>query len=552
MTTVAELIRKYVYSASGRSINARMNEVHLRNNGYSSPVDEMLKATSEFSDMSFTERLRMFVFDKIRHNVCNTCGVELRIWDSDDWKRFCSKKCAQSHPDTKAKVASGQKSIDWDVAIEKRKQSMLERHGVEYYSQTESAKQAFVERTKIAWATSEQKQARLTTRKQTNIERYGYEHNLSIVGARESAVIKSSETKRKHSQERKIDIADKYRKSVCNSLAFDVITSKKAMTVLYDVDKLSIIQISNEFDVHRDAIERALIRFNIQIDNVREQSSLRSHKETSLFMWIQSICPSAVQSSRHGRKQMDILVPEKRLIIEFNGVYWHSDAKLKTHRYHQMKHDYFVCAGYRYVQIWEDDWDRRTDTVKMFLTNLIGANCNRIGARRTTVVSLNTTEYKTFMETHHMQGESNASIRYGLMFDSKVVAAIGFIKDNDGYNLVRYANTNVTGAFSKLLTTFNRNYSPKWVKTFGDLEIVDQFDNVYLQNGFVEQYKLSPDYRYFNRLTHKREHKFAWRKSKFKRIGYDVDNYTEHELSKQHGLLRCWDSGKVCYIKHYS
>ncbi len=53
--------------------------------------------------------------------------------------------------------------------------------------------------------------------------------------------------------------------------------------------------------------------------------------------------------------EVDILIPDIKLAIEFNGLYWHS-VKIKPTGYHLMKTNLCNQAGYRLIHIWEDDW----------------------------------------------------------------------------------------------------------------------------------------------------------------------------------------------------
>lgn len=514
----------------------------------------MLSLTSEFEYLSFTERLRMFMFDKIYVAHCKTCDTEIREWKKDGWKTFCSKKCAQNDPDVKARMLSGQANTDWKGVVAKREATMIEKYGYTAHSQTTQAKIEFAERTKLAWVDPKSKSKRIKRRIETNIEKYGVEHTSQRSEQRIIAGQSISKTKSQRTAEQKEITADLYRKAVCNDVAYAAITSVDTMRDLHVTQQLSIWQISYRLGVHVDAVVNALNRFNIPIDHTLTRS-LASAKETELFNFVKSISPDAVQGKRFNRKQMDIYVPSKNLVIEFNGVYWHSELKVKNY-YHRLKHDFFVANGFRYVQIWENDFDHKRDVVEKFITNLLNKN-KRVGARHTTLKELTQNEFDQFMNDNHMQGSVLCKYRIGLVIDNQVVSAIGFkdipsnvkrIAAGKGVELIRFANTNITGAFTKLLYYFEKTYPVDYITSFGNLEIVDQHSNVYLKNGFIEAYRIGPDYSYYNYRTHRREHKFGWRKDAFKKLGYDVSQ-TEHTLALKHKLLRCYDSGKIQYLK---
>ena len=62
--------------------------------------------------------------------------------------------------------------------------------------------------------------------------------------------------------------------------------------------------------------------------------------------------------------ELDIVIPSKKLSIEFNGKYWHSNekilertnGKMNAQEYHQMKTDMCNEKGYKLLHIFEEDW----------------------------------------------------------------------------------------------------------------------------------------------------------------------------------------------------
>lgn len=542
---------EYVYTDNGRAINARMNEAHLRANGYSQVVDQLLEATAEFADMTFTERLRMFVFDKIYVNHCKTCGTELRVWKKDNWKTFCSMSCTQNDPDVKARMLAGQSNVDWNEKIAKREATMQEKYGYTTHSQSEQAKQAFVTRTKEAWSNSEKKSQRLEKRVQTNLEKYGVEHTSQRSEQRVVSGQAISKAYKEKSDTQKSMLIDEYRKSRLNPNAYDVLTNRELFEDLYVVKKMSVASIARHLNCSGESVVYSIHDHGFLYEPSRH--SVASDIELELYSFVKSIHSGAISTYRDG-KHLDILIPDLNLGFEFNGVYWHSEAR-KDRYYHADKVQYFYDRDIRYVQVWEDDWLNKRDVVEKFIRNLLGQN-ERIGARKTSIVQLSQSEFNTFMCENHMQGTTSAGTRLGLVHQDQIVAAMGF-KDvasnvssvGKTAELVRFANINVTGAFTKLLKHFERTYDYDYIKSFADLEIVDMRSNVYSKHGFVVEDIISPDYRYYNYRTGIREHKFGYRKSTFQKLGFDITDKTERELAIEYGLLRCYDSGKIKYTK---
>lgn len=285
-----------------------------------------------------------------------------------------------------------------------------------------------------------------------------------------------------------------------------------------------------------------------------------SRGEIELFELIQGLKPDATQGTRgllpNRNSEIDVYIPSMNLGFEFNGCFTHC-IKRKPKNYHKDKTDNFRDIGIRLIHIWEDDWDQNRDVVKTFITNLLSKK-DMIGARECEYRELTKDEYRIFMESNHMQGANDCSYKVGLVKNGIIVAAMGFKKiaanveaigNGTGYDLVRFANTNVTGAFTKLLKNFCDSNDVGYLVSFADLDIVDRDNNVYTKNGFEEVYKIDPDYRYYDPRTKKREHKFNYRKSFFESVGLTIDGKTEWELADEYKLLRCYDSGKIKYLK---
>lgn len=68
--------------------------------------------------------------------------------------------------------------------------------------------------------------------------------------------------------------------------------------------------------------------------------------------------------------ELDVVIPEINLAIEFNGIYWHSIEKNYSVGYHLNKTQLCESNGYRLIHIWEDDWKRDTNLIKSNLISI--------------------------------------------------------------------------------------------------------------------------------------------------------------------------------------
>lgn len=99
-----------------------------------------------------------------------------------------------------------------------------------------------------------------------------------------------------------------------------------------------------------------------------------SNGEQDLYNYISSIYHGEI--SRSNRKlispfEIDMVIPELKLCIEFNGDYWHSNKIINDKNYHLNKLNMCLLNGYRLIQIRENDWKYHKDEIKIKIFNVI-------------------------------------------------------------------------------------------------------------------------------------------------------------------------------------
>lgn len=247
-------------------------------------------------------------------------------------------------------------------------------------------------------------------------------------------------------------------------------------------------------------------------------------------------------------KESDILIEKNKIIIEFNGIYWHSEKCGKYKNYHYDKWKTAKDKGYQMITVWEDDWNLKKEIVKAMLSHKLNKNNNSIGARSCYVSQITKEEAYAFTEENHIQGFTPGSYYLSLRKknDHDVVSVMILKKQGEDLVLSRYSTKIlVHGGQSKILSWIKNNYDFKNIITFSDNETSN--GNMYEKTGWKKVVDIDPDYKYV--YLSKRYHKFNFRKSRFESKGLFYDpNMTENELAKQNNLTRVWDCGKVKYI----
>lgn len=103
--------------------------------------------------------------------------------------------------------------------------------------------------------------------------------------------------------------------------------------------------------------------------------------------------------------ELDMYIPDKNLAIEFNGVYWHTEAQGKDKSYHYNKWKMCKDAGIDLVTVWEDSWRDNREVVETMLRSKLGVY--DVNACDLTVVDVKTfREANDFFSVYHLYGSN--------------------------------------------------------------------------------------------------------------------------------------------------
>jgi hypothetical protein len=192
--------------------------------------------------------------------------------------------------------------------------------------------------------------------------------------------------------------------------------------------------------------------------------------------------------------ELDLYYPEKKIAIEFNGIYWHSEMH-KPYNYHFNKFKLCKEAGIRLISIFEQDWKFKCDDVKNILDEAF-LDLKSIYARKCKIRSLSRKEKSSFINEYHFYGDScQGTISYGLFYEDSLVSVMTFgklrgqnsLRNNEGcYELVRYVTKRglvIVGGASKLIKHFISDYSPNYILCYSDNDFFT--GNIYGSLGFT-------------------------------------------------------------------
>lgn len=302
---------------------------------------------------------------------------------------------------------------------------------------------------------------------------------------------------------------------------------------------------------------------------------------------VQALVPgSPVLSDDHtvlpSGKELDIVVPDHHLAIEFNDIFSHSEqavferhAKPRPHSYHASKTREASSQGYQLVHVWEDDWLHRREIVLRALAHRLHAvdrlldvlpdinplACQRLYARNLTVKLVHGGVARRFWQDNHLQGPVHCTLNVGLYDQDGVLRALlGIGRKNHGsrvslpdgtWDIQRYATLGViVGGFTKLLAHAETLVPVDTWTSWSDNDISD--GGMYRAAGFTVDKRQAPSYSYVGRKTKwERVHRSTYTKQRFINdpdLTYQ-SGQTEHEAALTNKLYRIYDAGKTRWVK---
>ena len=246
--------------------------------------------------------------------------------------------------------------------------------------------------------------------------------------------------------------------------------------------------------------------------------------------------------------EIDIVLPELKIAIEYCGLYWHSN-KFKDSTYHLKKLEACNKAGYRLITIFEDEWAHHETIVKHKLLCILNAPTGlRTYARKCKIDTITSNDvYTKFLNNNHVQGEVNASVKLGLYHEGILVAVMGLRNTcNSVYDLNSFASSyNVVGGFSKLLSYFKRNYDWSEIYTFADRRWSE--GDLYLKTGFEHVHNTQPNYFYIKKDIRESRHKYMKHKLKTLLSSFD-SSLSETQNMENAGINRIYDCGNMKFV----
>ena len=274
----------------------------------------------------------------------------------------------------------------------------------------------------------------------------------------------------------------------------------------------------------------------------------KSSYEYNLVDWLKTVYTGEIIHSyqlKNSRKSIDVYIPEKRLGIEINGIYWHSDDKFR----HKEKLDLCSEENIDLVQFTDLELDTKYEITKSMLRNKLGIS-EKFYARKTEIHPITSNEYRNFCEENHIKGSCPATIKIGGFHKEDLLYVISLSKSrftkDQSYEIIRFCskiNTSIIGGFSKMISyVFESFLEINKIISYVDLHHGN--GHSYHRIGFTEESTSEPNYFYW-KGTDKLYSRNVFQKHKLKRLFPKIysDAKTEKAIMEEAGFRRYYDCG---------
>lgn len=362
----------------------------------------------------------------------------------------------------------GKKStLQVDSIQEKIKTTNISKYGYEKASQSDTIKE-------------------LT--KQSNLDKYGVDHPAKLESNREKARQK---------------------------------TIKNGQAIV--VDGLTLAQWA-DFSDFSPSFFRKLVREH-GFDYAKNATKKNTLPEQMVRSILESLNINFEPQFKIENRYADFFLPDYNLVIECDGLYWHSDAVNKNNRYHIEKQQLYYKYGYKSLFFRENELLNKPQIVESIIRNKLNLS-ERIFARKCRIELVAFKSIKDWFNENHLMGCGQGSA-YVLKYNNEIVAAMQIVNFKQGIEIDRFAtklNTSIIGGFSKLLSQLpNRDIFTFIDQRYGSGQ--------YLKDLGFEQVTNYPSFVWIKNMNVVHRSKYP------SNTGY---NY---------GYYKLWDCGQAKYIK---
>ena len=367
-----------------------------------------------------------------------------------------SKKCLQNRKGDYISIASIGKDLNKDYYTIKRaidylkiKPSKIEKNGICWYEKSvfNNVKKFFAENpnsAKIFYKDTvmrkygveniSQSEEIKEKKRNTSIKNFGVDNHTKLESSRK----RYSELNKKNAKSR-MSKASKTRED--NILKFEQENNCISLIHLNKRDNIGYDKYGRFSEaIHKMGLDYLEYKDNIFVKNedvpkIHEYRKicheyLTSYFENDILDFVKSIYDGEVLNNIRKiiyPKELDIYIPQKKVAIECDCLYWHSD-KMKPNNYHLDKTITCEEKGIRLLHIFEDEWNFKKEICKSIIAESLGIYKNIINSQECVVKEISEILAKEFLENNSIYEFKIANNYFGLFYNNELIYVVS-LKD---------------------------------------------------------------------------------------------------------------------------
>ena len=321
--------------------------------------------------------------------------------------------------------------------------------------------------------------------------------------------------------------------------------------------KPSITDLANEANVGYSVMLYHIHKNNLAYSDLLD-TRYASQGEREVYNYVNSIYDGEV---KHNVKniisplELDIYIPDKKLAIEFNGDYWHSNTN-KHSTYHQEKSITCAKSGVQLIHIFEYQWNNvetREKIKQLLRLRLCDKGIKRYFAKDTVVKQIGLSKAKEFCIKYHLNDWVNSSVNLGLYNkENELLGVMTFGKPRfDSWaewellRMVFKSDVVVVGGAAKLISYFNNNFKPQSIVSYCDFSKF--IGETYNKLGFEFKGLTKANYVWSDGCGDVIK-RYNTTKDKLVKLGYGTESDTEDSIMKSLGYMKIFDCGNLKFI----
>lgn len=297
--------------------------------------------------------------------------------------------------------------------MEKSRKTKLKKYGDEYYSNREKAKE-------------------------TNLKKYGVENPSYCEEVKRKISIKNKELAESSNAVREKTNLERYgvespAQQHMPKASLTILRNKELLeSYIKENNILNCVELSISLGITNSSASRYVYKYNLQ-DLFNYTGSLQE-KEIRIYVNKYFETENNTRKYLNGQ-EIDILIPDLKVGIEFNGDFWHNEYG-RNKLYHQNKSLLAKDNGITLYHIFEYEWHNKKELIINHLNNILHINNKVIDASDCNLCDVNSVEGEMFLKENCLLHYNTINSYVGLYFNDELIGVAAINRHNNKLKII--------------------------------------------------------------------------------------------------------------------